>query len=83
LVPLSGNAGIAVGWMFAELATCDVAPAQGVETVSRVNIDPALRQAAESVLHKNESLSEFVAAALRAGIARRRFQDGFISRGLA
>ncbi|MEX3981826.1 YlcI/YnfO family protein [Paraburkholderia sp. EG287A] len=51
--------------------------------MSHMNIDPALRQAAESVLRKNESLSEFVAASLRAGIARRRFQDGFISRGLA
>lgn len=42
-----------------------------------------LLMAAESVLRKNESLEEFIETALRECVARRRFQNGFIARGIA
>ncbi|MXN79410.1 prevent-host-death protein [Burkholderia sp. 4701] len=48
-----------------------------------LRVDPALRDAAEAVLEENETLSAFMEAALREGIARRQFQRAFISRGLA
>lgn len=52
-------------------------------TILTLRVDPELRMAAEGVLRKNESLPEFMELALREGIARRRVQNGFISRGLA
>ncbi|MGF6924260.1 prevent-host-death protein [Paraburkholderia sp. 40] len=52
-------------------------------TILTLCVDPALLVAAEGVLRKNESLPEFMELALRDCIARRRVQDGFISRGLA
>ncbi|OAJ60771.1 prevent-host-death protein [Paraburkholderia ginsengiterrae] len=52
-------------------------------TILTLRVDPELRMAAEGVLRKNESLPEFMDSALREGIARRRVQNGFISRGLA
>ncbi|MBN3792486.1 YlcI/YnfO family protein [Burkholderia sp. Ac-20353] len=48
-----------------------------------LRVDPELRDAAESVLNENETLSAFMESALRDGIARRRFQREFIARGFA
>jgi hypothetical protein len=43
--------------------------------VLTLRVDPKLRLAAEGVLHKGESLPEFMEAALRESIARRRFSE--------
>jgi predicted transcriptional regulator len=52
-------------------------------TIPTFRVEPELRQAAESVLHSNESLSSFVLQSLRAGIKQRQAQQEFIARGLA
>jgi hypothetical protein len=51
-------------------------------TLPPLRVDPELRQAAESVLHENESLSAFMEAAVRESVARRRVQREFVARGL-
>ena len=43
-------------------------------TLPQLLVDPELRRAAEEVLHENESLCDFMASALREGIARRRLR---------
>lgn len=48
-----------------------------------LRVDQELQMAAEGVLRKNESLPEFMEPTLRESIAGRRFQNEFISRGLA
>lgn len=48
-----------------------------------LRVDPALRQAAEAVLHEGESLSSFMEQSLRDEVHRRRMQAEFIARGLA
>lgn len=52
-------------------------------TIPSLRVDPALRKAAEEVLHEGESLSSFVESSLRAQVQRRRTQEEFIARGLA
>jgi predicted transcriptional regulator len=52
-------------------------------TIPSLRVDPELRQAAESVLQKGETLSSFVEQSLRASIEHRRMQREFIARGLA
>lgn len=52
-------------------------------TMPALRVDPELRRAAEAVLHEHESLSAFMEAALRDGVARRRAQHEFVARGLA
>jgi len=52
-------------------------------TIPSLRVDPELRQAAEDVLQKGESLSSFVVQSVRANIERRRLQQQFIDRGLA
>ncbi|CAI9008902.1 MULTISPECIES: YlcI/YnfO family protein [Burkholderia] len=52
-------------------------------TMPALRVDPQLREAAESVLEQNETLSAFMELALRDGIARRRLQHEFVARGLA
>lgn len=52
-------------------------------TIPSLRVDPALREAAESVLEQGETLSAFVETALRNGIDQRRAQREFIARGLA
>lgn len=52
-------------------------------TIPSLRVDPALRQAAESVLREGETLSGFVEQSLRANIERRLAQQAFIERGLA
>lgn len=48
-----------------------------------VRVDPALREAVESVLGEGETLSSFVATSIRAQVDRRVAQHEFIARGLA
>ncbi|HDR9757678.1 TPA: YlcI/YnfO family protein [Burkholderia cepacia] len=52
-------------------------------TMPALRVDPQLREAAESVLEENETLSAFMESALRDAIARRRLQREFVTRGLA
>jgi predicted transcriptional regulator len=51
-------------------------------TMPSLRVDPELREAAEAVLHENETLSAFMEAALRESVARRLVQREFIARGL-
>lgn len=52
-------------------------------TLPPVRVDPALREAAESVLADGETLSSFVETSLRAQVDRRVAQREFLARGLA
>jgi len=52
-------------------------------TLPPVRVDPALREAAESVLGEGETLSSFVETSLRAQIDKRVVQREFVARGLA
>lgn len=49
-------------------------------TLPAVRVEPALRRDAEAVLDQGESLSDFVASCVRAGVAWRRTQDSFLAR---
>ena len=49
-------------------------------TLPAVRVEPALRSDAEAVLDEGESLSDFVAACVRDGVAWRRTQDAFLAR---
>jgi hypothetical protein len=51
-------------------------------TLPSLRVEPEFREEVESVLAEGESLSEFVEAAVRAGVARRRIQAEFLARGL-
>jgi hypothetical protein len=51
-------------------------------TIPSVRVEPEFRAEVEAVLAEDETLSEFVEAAVRAGVARRRVQAEFIARGL-
>lgn len=52
-------------------------------SIPSLRVAPALRKAAENVLHKDETLSGFLEESLRAHINRRQVQQAFIARGLA
>ena len=52
-------------------------------TIPALRVEPKLREAAESVLADNETLSSFVEESLRANIEKRIHQQTFIARGLA
>ena len=52
-------------------------------TIPSVRVEPEFRAEVEAVLTEDETLSEFVEAAVRAGVARRRVQAEFIARGLS
>lgn len=52
-------------------------------TIPALRVEPKLREAAESVLANNESLSSFVEESLRNNIERRLHQQSFIARGIA
>jgi predicted transcriptional regulator len=52
-------------------------------TIPALRVEPKLREAAQSVLACNETLSSFVEESLRANIERRLHQNAFIARGLA
>lgn len=51
-------------------------------TIPSLRVEPEFRDEVEAVLGEGETLSEFVEAAIRAGVARRRVQTEFIARGL-
>ena len=52
-------------------------------TLPSLRVDPALREAAESVLEQGETLSSFVETSVRAQVELRRQRDAFIARGIA
>lgn len=52
-------------------------------TFPSVRVEPELRDAAESILGKGETLSAFVEQSIREGIERRLNQSEFIARGIA
>jgi hypothetical protein len=47
-----------------------------------IRIEPDLLDALESALTEGETIADFVEAAVRAGVERRRVQAEFIARGL-
>lgn len=51
-------------------------------TIPPLRVTPSLRSDAESVLQDGETLSSFVEESLRKQIARRKFQQEFIARGM-
>lgn len=51
-------------------------------TLPSLRVEPALRDAAESVLQDGETLSAFIETSVREGIERRRHRAEFIARGL-
>jgi len=51
-------------------------------TIPSVRVEPEFRAEVESVLGEGETLSQFVEAAVRASVERRRIQSEFIARGL-
>ena len=51
-------------------------------TIPSVRVEPAFRAEVEAVLAKDETLSEFVEASVRASVEHRRVQAEFIARGL-
>jgi predicted transcriptional regulator len=51
-------------------------------TIPSVRVEPEFRAEVEAVLTEDETLSEFVEAAVRDSVARRRVQVEFIARGL-
>ena len=52
-------------------------------TIPPLRVTPALRKAAEDVLRKGETLSNFVEESVRSLIERPRMQQEFLDRGLA
>jgi predicted transcriptional regulator len=52
-------------------------------TLPSLRVEPELREAAESVLQKGESLSGLMEQSLRDEVQRRRHQAEFVARGLA
>lgn len=52
-------------------------------TIPALRVEPKLREAAESVLANNETLSSFVEESLRNNIERRLHNQAFIARGIA
>jgi hypothetical protein len=51
-------------------------------TIPSIRVEPDFRAKVEAVLADGETLSEFVEAAVRSGVERRRVQAEFIARGL-
>ena len=51
-------------------------------TIPALRVEPKLREAAESVLANNETLSSFVEESLRNNIERRLHSQAFIARSL-
>jgi hypothetical protein len=52
-------------------------------TLPSLRVEPALREAAESVLKEGETLSGFVEASVRAQVELRQQREAFIARGIA
>ena len=51
-------------------------------TIPSVRVEPQLRDEVESLLGAGETVSQFVEAAVRASVQRRRVQAEFIERGM-
>lgn len=51
-------------------------------TLPSLRVEPALRDAAESLLKEGETLSGFVETAVREQVALRRQREAFIARGI-
>ena len=51
-------------------------------TLPSLRVEPALREAAESVLQEGETLSGFVEASVRAQVELRKQREAFIARGV-
>lgn len=51
-------------------------------TIPSLRVEPALREAAESVLQEGETLSAFVEASVREQVRKRQLQEEFVKRGL-
>ena len=51
-------------------------------TLPSLRVEPALRDAAESLLKEGETLSSFVEAAVRDQVELRRQREAFIARGI-
>ena len=51
-------------------------------TLPSLRVTPELREAAEAVLHEDQTLSSFMEKTLREEVNRRRAQSEFIARGL-
>lgn len=51
-------------------------------TLPSLRVEPALRDAAESVLQEGETLSSFVETAVREQVELRRQREAFIARGI-
>lgn len=51
-------------------------------TLPSIRVEPEFRAEVEAVLTEEETLSQFVEAAVRASVERRRIQAQFIERGL-
>ena len=47
-----------------------------------VQVEPDLLEALDAVLNEGETVAQFVEAAVRAGVERRRVRSEFIARGL-
>ena len=55
-------------------------PSMKTSTLPPVRVEPKLRAEVEALLDEGESLSDFVAACMRDGVAWRRAQDAFVAR---
>lgn len=51
-------------------------------TIPSVRVEPEFRDEVEKVLGKDESLSQFVEAAVRASVRQRKDQAEFVARGV-
>ena len=51
-------------------------------TIPSVRVAPELREQLEQLLGENESISEFVVAAVRSAVRQRQNQAEFVARGL-
>jgi len=52
-------------------------------TIPSLRVDPKFREAVESVLQKDETISSFVELSLKKHIRTRQVQQQFVNRGLA
>ena len=53
-----------------------------IATLPSLRVEPALRDAAESVLQEGETLSSFMETAVRQQVDLRRQREAFIARGI-
>jgi hypothetical protein len=53
-----------------------------VATLPPLRVDPELRESAERILRKGETLSSFIESAVRSSIRQRQADEEFLARGL-